>query len=139
MSFKFDRDAAFVGAFRTIQREVHKTAKEKGWWAVPNPAIIAGLQIEGIMERNELYSLFPNQAEKIALMHSELSEALEGLRTEAFSDKIGEFRAVEEELADLVIRAMDFCEYFGYDLAGAIVAKAAYNKGRSFMHGGKKF
>lgn len=81
-----------------------------------------------------------NQAEMIALMHSELSEALEGIRHgNPASDHIPEFTAVEEEMADTVIRIMDFCAGFGHRVAEAIVAKQAFNAGRPAMHGGKKF
>ncbi len=42
-------------------------------------------------------------------------------------------------MADVVIRAMDFCERHGYDLGLAITEKAAYNLTRPHKHGGKKF
>ena len=77
-----------------------------------------------------------NDGESIALVHSELSEALEAMRQgNPSSDKIIEFSAVEEELADAVIRIMDYAMGKDLDIAGAIIAKLEYNKSREFMHG----
>lgn len=43
------------------------------------------------------------------------------------------------ELADAVIRIMDYCGYKGWDLQKAIEAKVEYNATRAHRHGGKKF
>lgn len=42
---------------------------------------------------------------------------------------------VPSELADIVIRAMDFAEEFGIDLAAAVEEKISYNKTREYRHG----
>lgn len=69
-------------------------------------------------------------ATKIALMHSELSEMLEGLRT-GIQDKHLPARLNEEvEAADLFIRLADYCAWRGFDLAGAIADKLRYNATR---------
>jgi NTP pyrophosphatase (non-canonical NTP hydrolase) len=73
-------------------------------------------------------------------MHSELSEALEGMRhNNPDSDKIPEFTSVEEELADVIIRIMDFAEERGHRVGRALIAKVAFNENREHMHGGKSF
>jgi NTP pyrophosphatase (non-canonical NTP hydrolase) len=79
-----------------------------------------------------------SDAECIALMHSELSEALEALRSDnPPSEKIPPFSNLAEELADTVIRVLDFAHHRGIDLGPAIVAKMAYNADRPYKHGRK--
>ena len=77
-----------------------------------------------------------NKGEKIALMHSELSEALEAIRKGSPADeKCPEFSNEVVELADCVIRIFDYCGQFDLDIVGALSAKHAYNKNRPHKHG----
>ena len=66
-----------------------------------------------------------NTGEKIALMHSELSEALEADRKGLEAEHIEGFTGVEEELADCIIRILDFAAHHDLRLAEAISAKIA--------------
>lgn len=75
-----------------------------------------------------------NVGEKIALMHSELSEMLEADRKDAPSDKIP-MSGVEEEAADVLIRLLDFCGHFRLDLGRALRLKLLMNLGREYRHG----
>lgn len=105
-----------LAAFSELIKVCHASALKKGW---KHPA--------------------SKDAEKIALIHSELSEALEGLRTgDGPSDHIPEFRCSEEEFADVIIRLAHFAGARGQRLGPAIIAKLAFNETRPHKHG-KKF
>jgi len=72
-----------------------------------------------------------NKAEMICLMHSELSEAMEGERKNLMDDHLPHRRMAEVEFADAVIRIGDYCGMMGYDLEGAVIEKMAYNRTRA--------
>jgi hypothetical protein len=65
------------------------------------------------------------------LIVSEVSEAMEGHRKNLMDDKLPHRPMVEVELADAVIRIFDLAGAKGYDVAGAIVEKLAYNAQRA--------
>ncbi len=90
-------------------KEAFETAKLKGWHE----------------EQRETGTL-------LALIHSEVSEALEADRKRDFDNFV-------EELADVCIRIFDLCGSRGIDLETAILFKMARNKERSYKHGGKAY
>lgn len=92
--------------------EVHKNAIEKGWWDKPIPI-----------------------PELLCLIHSEVSEALEGYRNHK---EEGEKGCLSEELADVVIRIWDMSEALGIDIAEAVNKKHKYNLTRLYRHGNKR-
>ena len=102
-----------AGVIGSLCRFAHAMAREKGFWDKPR-----------------------NDGEAIALMHSELSEALEALRHgNPPSEHIPEFSGLEEELADELIRIFDFCGGNRLRLGEAVIAKMKFNAGRGFRHG----
>ena len=87
-----------------------------------------------------------NKGELLALIHSEISEALEGERKDLMDDKLPHRKMAEVELADCLIRIFDLAAGFGMDLQGAYEEKRAYNAQRAdhkhenrILPGGKKY
>ncbi len=72
-----------------------------------------------------------NIPEMIALIHSELSEGLEGFRKNLMDDHLPTRKMLEVELADTLIRIFDLAGYQGLDLGGALIEKMEYNAVRA--------
>lgn len=91
-------------------KEAYETARSKGWHDSPR----------------EMGTI-------LALIHGEVSEAMEADRRREGWDR------VTEELADVCIRVFDLCGSLNLDLEQAIRHKMAYNKTRSYKHGNKSY
>lgn len=125
---------------------VHRTAVEHGWWdrscakdvladfpdSIDDPVVV-----------NEV-------ATKLALIHSEVSEALECVRENPFAivaesthllpnpdGTLGKPEGFASELADVVIRVLDLCGALGVDIERELMAKHRYNVTRPHRHGGE--
>ena len=80
-------------------------------------------------------------ATRMALLQSEVSEALEEIRDRTVDLDPGARRpddALSRELADILIRTLELAEYLGVDLGAALVAKTADTLG-GYRHGGVRF
>ena len=77
-----------------------------------------------------------NEGEAIALVHSELSEWLEGVREgNPPDDHLPEYRSSVTEMADVLVRVFDWAGGRSLPLADALLDKMAYNTGRGERHG----
>jgi NTP pyrophosphatase (non-canonical NTP hydrolase) len=100
-----------------LGRLSNENAHAHGWYDEPNP--------------------IPQQ---IALMHSELSEALECYRDGHMAVTVtekGKPMGFPTELADVIIRVVDTACEMGIDLDEVVRQKMAYNKTRPFKHARK--
>ena len=138
-----------------LRDEIHANAVAKGFYQVENETD----QI-GVDNRTAIKHAF--FAQKIALIHSELSEALEADRNnkradmEAYYENLKEMDgikeseipnymiylykrfvkgSVDEEVADVIIRIFDMCGKQNIDIEKHVELKMEYNKQREYKHG----
>lgn len=129
MSGLSETDYRFMEAFNTIQSRIHESVVSKGFWE----------DAEKVLNNTDPENCQAVQkfiiGQKIALIHSEISEGLEGSRKNLMDDHLPDRSMLEVELADGIIRIMDLAQWLGLDLSGAILEKFAYNQGRPYKHG----
>lgn len=105
--------------FDELARVCHTIARDHGFWD------------HAWVGQNDAFDGYYNpsiNAEKLALIHTEISEATDALRA---CDRDQE----EEELADAIIRILDYCHQRGYSMDKAVAAKNAKNRDRPRLHG----
>jgi hypothetical protein len=122
-----------VESAKLLAAACYQQSSKAGWWHDP--------------ETGKPHELTPERfAQKLCLIHSEISEAMEGHRKGLVDDKLPHREMVEVELADAVIRIFDLAGRASYDVIGAMVEKLAYNAERAdhkpenrVAAGGKKY
>lgn len=130
---------SFIDNFARVQRQMYFNSIRKGFHDI-DVEISELTQNYGVPADLVRSIKQARVAQRLMLVVSELSEALEAVRNGNPPDShIPEFSGLEAELADAVIRIQDLAETESARLGKAIVAKAAYNSRRPAMHGGKKF
>lgn len=114
---------------------VHENAVAHGWWEEERglPEVLM-LCVSELAEALEEYRA--NKPNLYFEIEEETTLYAEGVAVETVMRKKPEGVAVE--LADCVIRILDYCGHAGIDLEEAIRIKHEYNKSRPYRHGGKK-
>lgn len=104
-------------AVASLVEAAHGASLAAGWWHD--------------QQTGALYELTPAiVAQKLMLIVSEVSDAMEGHRKSLMDDKLPHRPMMEVELADAMIRIADLAGRLGFDLGGAVAEKMAFNRVR---------
>lgn len=143
-------------ALNSLCRNIHEVNVEMGWWKntkyISQIAIIEKSNLTWD-EKKELADALGisqtsdrNVGELLCLVHSEISEAMEGFRKNLMDDKLKDRKMFDVELADAVIRIFDICGKYNIPLGTIIAEKVTYNTVREdhkmenrMKENGKKF
>ena len=116
-----------------LARDIAQWSINKGFWQNAED-LVNTMITKDCTDHQAHFASTLVKCQKILLMVSELGELTEELRKPAAEDVPGYENEVIE-LADVVIRILDYCGYYGLPLGEAIMAKMAKNEGRPYMHG----
>jgi len=97
---------------QTLQDFCHNDQVKAGWWSD--------------LETGEPANL--NVGERLMLIVTEVSEAMEGARKNLMDDKLPHRKMLEVELADAIIRILDLGGAARLDIGGALLEKLQYNR-----------
>ena len=97
---------------KNLVKIAHTMSVTRGWWE--------GIDLKDV-------NTIPV---KLCLIHSEISEAMEGFRCDLQDDKLPHRKAIEVELVDALLRIFDLAGAMDLDLGGAFIEKLSYNKKR---------
>jgi len=126
-----------------LSAEIHALNKAKGFWDAPHSATLAKEVMDYTVDpktytlAREVYeNSRRNKGELLMLIVSEAGEALEAIRGNKISTKLPDNCPEEiEEIADIIIRCLDYAAGFGYDIGEVIRQKLLYNETRPHKHG----
>ena len=108
-----------------LQTEIHQNNVDAGWWSDTKTGQDFAYEAQTSTRLGKALV-----AEKLCLIHSEVSEAMEGARKNLQDDKLPHRKMIEVELADAIIRIFDLCGALKLDIGGAIQEKRAFNRTR---------
>lgn len=122
-----------AGVLDYLAIDINNWAEGKGFWNIPT-AIINGVANDPSGESLPWLEMLM-KTRKAALITTETSELVEGLRKSNAESGCPGFTNEEEEMADQIIRILDYCGHYSLRIGEAVCAKMAVNEGRPYQHG----
>ena len=112
---RYEIGEVYGQAITDVSTIIHSSCVDAGWYT----------------DLNTGESLDRNVPEMLCLIHSEISEALEGYRKDLVDSHLPQYDNLDVELADAVIRILDLSSYLGIDIGQVISDKFDYNQVRA--------
>ena len=123
------RDFITIESLNDMAERVHELAREKGFYEY--------VETEGQYIERSCNKLHDDVIElHDAYRNGKLRERCD--KSDKMEDAgISALSCLEEELADIIIRALDISVKMGVDIGHSVIQKHLFNKTRPYQHGGK--
>ena len=137
----FENTEKYSSTITDLSQSIYEHNVEVGWWddlenlrgridrVLKNDNLSEALKSEILNDINKSINLIITQ--KLALVHSEISEALEGLRKDLKDDHLPQYDMFAVELADAIIRILELAGAFNIPIGNIMMEKLEYNSKRA--------
>lgn len=135
----FENTEEISSTINDLSKSIYKHNSEVGWW---DDLEKLRSEMENVLDfiddedhKSEVLNSINTSinliiTQKLALIHSEISEALEGLRKDLKDDHLPQYDMFVVELADALIRILDLAGAFDIPIGSIVMKKLEYNTKR---------
>lgn len=135
----FENTEKISSTINDLSKSIYKHNSEVGWW---DDLEKLRSEMENVLDfiddedhKSEVLNSINTSinliiTQKLALIHSEISEALEGLREDLKDDHLPQYHMFVVELADALIRILDLAGAFNIPIGNIMMEKWEYNTKR---------
>ena len=136
----FENTEKYSSTITDLSKSIYEHNTKVGWWddleklrrlkdqILDSSNLTEDYKSEILNDINKSINLIITQ--KLALVHSEISEALEGVRKDLKDDHLPQYDMFAVELADAIIRILELAGAFNIPIGNIMMEKLEYNSKR---------